>query len=70
MKELIGTFNQEYALVGAFSVIVKSSKTFVQPSFKALQFSIQSYAFLASGAEAAESAECVARGRRSSAGVV
>ena len=28
MKVIVGTFNQEKALVGAFSVIVKSSGTF------------------------------------------
>ena len=36
MKALVGAFNQEKALVGAFSVIMKSSWTFVQPSFRAL----------------------------------
>ena len=30
------TFNQEMALLGAFSVIVKSSGTFGKPSFEAL----------------------------------
>ena len=38
MKALVGAFNQEKALVGAFSVIVKSSRTFGQPSFEALMF--------------------------------
>ena len=33
---LVVTFNQEKALVGAFSVIVKSSRTFVKPSFEAI----------------------------------
>ena len=28
VKALVGAFNQEKALVGAFSVIVKSSRTF------------------------------------------
>ena len=28
MKELVGAFNQEKALVGAFSVIVKTNKSF------------------------------------------
>ena len=32
MKVLVGTFNQEKALVGAFSMIVKSSGTFVSSS--------------------------------------
>ena len=36
MKALVGAFNQEKALVGAFSVIVKSSETFGEPSFQAL----------------------------------
>ena len=36
MKALVGAFNQEKALVGAFSVIVKSSGTFGEPSFQAL----------------------------------
>ena len=36
MKALVGAFNQEKDLVGAFSVIVKFSRTFVQPSFEAL----------------------------------
>ena len=36
MKALVGAFNQEKALVGAFSVIVKSSGTFGYPSFQAL----------------------------------
>ena len=36
MKALVGAFNQEKALVGAFSVIVKSSGTFGSPSFQAL----------------------------------
>ena len=38
MKVLVGTFNQENVLAGAFSVIVKSSGTFGQPSFEALTF--------------------------------
>ena len=29
VKALVGTFNQEKALVGAFSLIVKSLRTFV-----------------------------------------
>ena len=33
---LVGALNQEKALVGAFSVIVKSSQTFGQPSFNAI----------------------------------
>ena len=37
MKALVGAFNQEKALVGAFSVIVKSSGTFGKPSLEALQ---------------------------------
>ena len=32
MKALVGTFNQEKALVRVFSVIVKSSRTFVSSS--------------------------------------
>ena len=32
MKALVGTFNQENVLVGTFSVIVKSSQTFVPSS--------------------------------------
>ena len=32
MKALVGAFNKEEALVGAFSVIVKSSRTFVYSS--------------------------------------
>ena len=36
MKALVGAFNQEKALVWAFSVIVKSSGTFGKPSFQAL----------------------------------
>ena len=36
MKVLVGAFNQEKARVGAFSVIVKSSWTLVEPSFQAL----------------------------------
>ena len=32
MKALVGAFNQEKALVGAFSVIVKSSQIFVSSS--------------------------------------
>ena len=36
VKGLVGTFNQEKALVGAFSLIVKSSGTFRNPSFQAL----------------------------------
>ena len=36
MKALVGAFNQEKALVGAFSVIVKSSGTFGLASFQAL----------------------------------
>ena len=31
-KVLVGAFNQEQALVGAFSVIVKSSRTFIPSS--------------------------------------
>ena len=34
MKALVGAFNQEKALVGAFSVIVKSSGTFGNLRFK------------------------------------
>ena len=36
MKAVLDAFNQEKALVGAFSVIVKSSWTFRYPSFQAL----------------------------------
>ena len=36
MKALVGAFNLEKALVGAFFVIVKSSQTFVKPMFQAL----------------------------------
>ena len=36
VKALVGAFNQEKALVGAFSVIAKSSGTFGKPSFEAL----------------------------------
>ena len=36
MKAHVDAFNQEKALVGAFSVIVKSSRTFGKPSFEAL----------------------------------
>ena len=32
MKALVGAFNQEKALVGALTVIVKSSRTFVSSS--------------------------------------
>ena len=32
MKALVGTFNQEEALVGALSVIVRTSRTFVWSS--------------------------------------
>ena len=35
MIVLVGTFNKEKALVGAFSVIVKYSRTFVKPLFEA-----------------------------------
>ena len=35
VKALVGAFNQEKALVGAFSVIVKSSQNFVYPSIQA-----------------------------------
>ena len=38
MKALVGAFNQEKALVGASSMIVKSSRNLRQPSFQALQF--------------------------------
>ena len=38
----LGAFNQEKALVGTFSVIVKFSQTFVQPLFEALVSSLQS----------------------------
>ena len=40
MKALVGTFNQEKALVGAFYVILKSSRTFLNPSFAALVDSV------------------------------
>ena len=40
VKALVGAFNQEKALVGAFSMIVKSSRTFVKPSFQALPLNI------------------------------
>ena len=36
VKAEVAAFNQEKALVGAFSVIVKSSGTFGKPSFEAL----------------------------------
>ena len=36
VKALLGTFNQEKALVGAFSVIMKSSRTFAKPSVAAV----------------------------------
>ena len=36
MKAVVAAFNQEKALVGAFSVIVRSSHTFGKPSFQAL----------------------------------
>ena len=36
MEALVGTFSQEKALVGAFSVIVKSSGNLQEPSFEAL----------------------------------
>ena len=36
MNALVSSFNQEMALAGAFYVIVKSSQTFVEPSFQAL----------------------------------
>ena len=36
VKALVGSFYQEKALIGAFSVIVKSSRTFGLPSFEAL----------------------------------
>ena len=36
VKAVVAAFNQEKALVGAFSVIVKSSGTFGEPSFQAL----------------------------------
>ena len=36
MKVLIGTFNQEKALIGAFSVIVKTSRNLREGSFEAL----------------------------------
>ena len=35
-KALVGSFNQEKVLVGAFSVIMKSSHTLREPSFAAL----------------------------------
>ena len=35
-ESVVGAFNQEKAIVGAFSIIVKSSRTFVSPSFQAL----------------------------------
>ena len=37
---LVGAFNQEKALVGALSVIVKSSRNLREPSFEALLFSL------------------------------
>ena len=36
IKALEQAFNQEKALIGAFSVIAKSSRAFVSPSFQAL----------------------------------
>ena len=36
MKALVGAFNQDMALTGAFSVIVKFSGNLREPSFKAL----------------------------------
>ena len=36
VKALVDAFNPEKALAGAFSVIVNSSRTFIQPSFEAL----------------------------------
>ena len=36
VKALVGTFNQEKAPVGAFSVIVKSLRSFIEPLFQAL----------------------------------
>ena len=50
MKALVGAFNQETALVGAFSVIVKSSGTFGKTSFQALTDTVP-------GAEAVKSEE-------------
>ena len=36
VKVLVGAFNQEKAIVAAFSVIVKSSRNLLEPSFQAL----------------------------------
>ena len=36
MKAPVGAFNQGKAILGTFSVIVKSSQTFAKPSFEAL----------------------------------
>ena len=36
VRALVGSFNQEKALVAVFSVIVKFSQTFAWPSFQAL----------------------------------
>ena len=37
MKALVGSFNKEKALVGALSMIVKSSRTFISSSIGAVQ---------------------------------
>ena len=37
VKALVGAFNQEKALEGAFSVIVKSLRYLQEPSFEALR---------------------------------
>ena len=42
MEALVGTFNQEKALVGTFSVLVKSSRTFVQALVSLLVLSVMS----------------------------
>ena len=41
MKALVGAFNQERALVGAFSVIVKSSQTFVSSSSPQTRYDVR-----------------------------
>ena len=57
VKALVGTFNQEKILVGAFFVIVKYQRTFVQPSFEALVVMVIASLSHAATAHSAENQE-------------
>ena len=61
MKALVGAFNKEKALVGAFSVIMKSSRTFVWNCSRQRQRR-QGHQW-SSHLEAAEHSQCNHRGR-------